>query len=81
MEQFPKKALIVNFTARFIELVLDSDQEIVFEDRLELENAVREINDEEIFAKWQEFTGAKEAESAQRIVVELLEVLVEKLKQ
>lgn len=80
LEDASKKTRIVSFTSLFIDLVLMSNEEISFNNRLELENRVREIDDQEIFEKWQEFTSTEDPESAQRAVVEFLGILIDKLK-
>ncbi|MFH1099193.1 MAG: hypothetical protein V1723_04750 [Candidatus Uhrbacteria bacterium] len=68
-----------DFTALLIDDVLRADDEVGFETRLRLENAVREIGDEAILAQWQKFTGAKTEREAQRALVDLLGVLVGKI--
>jgi hypothetical protein len=72
---------ILNFTDLFIKKVLKAEGEIDFETRLQLENAVREIKDEEILSQWQKFTEAKNEAEAQNEVKNLLELLVSKIKE
>src|SRR3989344_8907775 len=50
---------IVDFASLFIEKVLKAGGEVSFEERLNLETAVRELRDEEILAQWNRFTGSK----------------------
>ena len=71
---------VLNFTRLFIEKVLKAEEEIDFETRLQLENAVRSINDEEILNQWKKFTQSQTEEEAQKEVVELLDLLVKKIK-
>jgi len=71
---------ILDFTKLFIEKVLRAESEIDFETRLGLENAVRDIGDEEILAQWQKFTESKTEAEAQEEVKNLLEMLVDKVK-
>ena len=71
---------VLNFTRLFIEKVLKAQEEIDFETRLQLENAVRSINDEEILNQWKKFTQSQTEEEAQKEVVELLDLLVKKIK-
>ena len=50
---------IVNFLNLFIQKVLKTDEEVPFEDRLKLENTIRDIGDEELLSKWEKFTGTE----------------------
>lgn len=71
---------VLSFASLFIEKVLKADSEVNFETRLELENAVRNLGDQEILAQWQKFTEAKIQDEAQLEVKNLLGLLVEKIK-
>ncbi len=75
--QYDQKVL--NFTKLFITKVLKADGEVPFEDRLQLETAVRDINDKTIFDQWNKFVNAKTALEAQIEVKNLLEMLVSKI--
>lgn len=70
---------IVRFTKLFVNKVLKAESEVDFETRLRLENAVRDLNDEEILTQWQKFTGSKTEAEAQIQVKNLLEMLVNKI--
>lgn len=70
---------VVNFLNLFIIKVLKTDQPVSFEDRLQLENAVRDINDPEILSKWEQFTGGTNETQIQQGVKDLLEALVKKI--
>lgn len=70
---------VLDFTKLFVEKVLKADTEIDFETRLKLENAVRNLNDEEILGQWQKFTESKTETEAQETVKNLLEILVGKI--
>ena len=70
---------ILNFANLFINKVLKAEGEVSFEDRLKLENAVRDLGDEKILAQWQKFTESKTEEEAQKEVKNLLEILVNKI--
>jgi len=72
---------LLNFAKLFIDTVLKAEGEIDFETRLQLENAVRNLNDNEILAQWQKFVGSKTEIEAQKEVKNLLEILVSKIKQ
>jgi len=71
---------ILSFTNLFIEEVLKADTEVSFETRLELENAVRNLDDPEILAQWQKFTKAQTQDDAQAEVKNLLGELISKIK-
>ena len=69
----------LNFTKLFIVEVLKADSEVDFETRLKLENAVRDLNDEEILIQWQKFVDSQTEEEAQMEVKNLLEMLIRKI--
>lgn len=71
---------VLDFTKFFIEEVLKAETEVDFETRLQLENAVRSLNDEEILTNWQRFIDSKTEAEAQEQVKNLLEMLVSKIK-
>ena len=71
---------ILDFTELFIDKVLKAEWEIDFETRLNLENAVRNLGNEEILNQWQKFTGSKTEVDAQMEVKNLLEILINKIK-
>lgn len=70
---------IVTFTQLFIDKVLSGQTEVSFEDRLQLENAVRDINDQEIFDQWQKFVKSGINEEGQQNLTVLLKLLVTKI--
>lgn len=72
---------VLNFTAMFIKKVLQADKEVNFETRLSLENAVREIKDEQIISEWQNFVESKTEIEAQESVKKLLEILISKIQK
>ena len=74
-------ARILDFTNMFIEDVLMANEEVSFDTRLSLENSVRELNDEEIFAQWQKFTKAGTKDEASVEVKVLLSLLIKKIEQ
>jgi len=72
-------AKLVSFLDTFIKKVLKAQGEVSFEDRLKLENAVRDLNDKELLSLWESFTQAATAEQIQQNVKNLLEGLVNKI--
>jgi len=71
---------VLEFTKLFIEEVLKAEAEVDFETRLQLESAVRNLEDEEILAQWQKFVESETEFDAQNEVKNLLEILVSKVK-
>jgi len=75
-----KQAQVVRFMDDFINLVLDAPGEVDFDTRLRLENEVRDTKDAEILAAWKAFTDSKTEDEAQDRVVDLLKILVARLR-
>jgi len=71
---------VLEFTKLFIKKVLKAETEVDFETRLKLENAVRDLEDEEILNQWQKFVNSKTESEAQTEVKNLLELLIDKIK-
>jgi len=71
---------ILNFTSLFITKVLKAEGEVDFETRLNLENAIRNLGDNETLTQWQKFIGSQTEAEAQIEVKNLLEMLVSKIK-
>lgn len=74
------RADALSFTKTFVEKVLGAEGEISFADRLELENDVRELNDYEILNQWMRFADSKTEAGAQKEVINLLSLLLKKIK-
>lgn len=72
---------VINFTSMFIKKVLQADKEVDFETRLSLENAVRDLKDEQIMSEWQNFTVSKTEAEAQNSVKKLLGILINKIQR
>ncbi|MFA5778351.1 MAG: hypothetical protein WC870_02590 [Candidatus Paceibacterota bacterium] len=72
---------IINFASMFIKKVLQAEKEVDFETRLSLENAVRDLKDEEVMAEWQNFTASKTEADAQNSVKKLLGILITKIQK
>jgi len=70
---------ISSFLSLFIKKVLKAQGEVSFEDRLQLENAIRSINDKELLALWDKFTQSTSADQVQQNVKNLLESLASKI--
>lgn len=70
---------IINFARLFIDKVLKAEKEISFEDRLKLENDVRDLDDNEVLTQWEKFIASKTETDAQQEVKNLLELLLKKI--
>ena len=70
---------IAGFASLFVEKVLKAEKEVNFEERLILETAVRDLNNEEILLQWRKFTESETKEDAQKEVKNLLELLLKKI--
>lgn len=73
-------AKILNFMNMFIDKVLKAQGEVSFNDRLTLENAVRDLNDPQILDDWNAFVNSKTEPDAQGAVKNLLSDLAKKIK-
>lgn len=76
-QQTNEKVLVL--AKLFVEKVLQGETEVGFEDRLKLENAVRDINDKEIFDQWQKVVKSKSAQETQQEVGIFLDLLLSKI--
>lgn len=70
---------IIEFTDMFVADVLQAEGEVDFETRLKLENAVRDLNNKEIFNAWQSFVNSQTEAAAQENVESLLALLVSEM--
>jgi len=70
---------VLSFTQLFMEKVLHGSKEVSFDDRLQLENSVRDLNDKEIFDSWQTFTKAKDSTEVQYDFYALFQLLLKKI--
>lgn len=69
----------VDFTRLFISKVLKNKQEVTLPERLQLENAILDLKDEQIANIWNNFKNSKTDSEAQKNVTELLEALMNKI--
>ena len=63
------------FMKYFIDTVLNTKGPISFEDRVKLENDVRQLHDANITKEWETFLNSKDAKAAQESVVRLMSML------
>jgi len=67
------------FANLFIDKVLSGQTEVSFEDRLQLENSVRDLNDQEVFDQWQVFVKSGVGNEGQQNLTKLLKLLITKI--
>ena len=79
LEKQQMNTQVISFTQLFIDKVLKSKTEVSFEDRLKLENAVRDLKDPQILSLWENFTESAIQDQAQESVKNLLDALVRKI--
>ncbi len=77
-QQTNKKVLA--FSELFVTNVLQGGSSVSFDQRLQLENAVRDINDPKIYAAWQNFTNAKDQAQIQQNFYVLFSLLLKKIE-
>ena len=69
----------LEFTKAFVNKVLNARQEVSFDDRLRLENMVRDLNDKQVLDQWNKFVGSQTESDAQEQVKILLSLLLSKI--
>ena len=72
---------VLDFANIFINKVLRAEGEISFEDRLKIENAVRDTQDNDIYDEWQKFVGAKTELEGREEIKNLLQLIVNKISK
>jgi len=72
---------VLYFAKLFINKVLLGEGEVDFEDRLKLENAVRDVNDQKIFEQWQVFVGSQNSKDVQTAAGRILDLLFDKVSK
>src|SRR3989344_1085377 len=70
---------VLNFADLFISKVLKATSEISFEDRLQIENAVRDTKDQDIYDQWQKFVASQTLAEGQEEVKNILQLITRKL--
>lgn len=66
------------FRDMFVKNVLLSSTEIDFDTRLDMENTVRDLNDQEVLSQWQAFTKSTTQEDASFQAKKLLRLLIKR---
>lgn len=63
----------------YIDIVLNTQGTISYDDRVKLESDVRQLQDPAITAQWNAFVGSKDAKVAQSNAVKLMSILANKM--
>lgn len=76
LEREKTNTKILDFMKVFIEKVVQNDREVDFDTRLDLENRVRELNNQQVLDQWNRFTKSATEAQAQAEVKKLLLLLI-----
>ena len=79
-EKYSEDKKIDNFISLFVNNMLGTVKDISFDQRLEMENSVRAINNQAIFEQWTKFTNSANSTDAQTNAEALLQLLTNALK-
>ena len=66
-----------NFLKLFINKVIKANGTVSYEDRIQLENDVRQIHNPDITAQWELFVGSKDPKKAEAAATDLMLMLAE----
>ena len=67
------------FMKEFVDIVLNTTGAISLDDRVKLENDVRQIGDSTITTQWMNFVNSKDAKTAQTNAVKLMSMVTNKM--
>jgi len=72
---------VSRFLKLFVDVVLNNEagKTISYEDRLKLENDIRQIKDTDLTNQWDAFVASKDAKAGQENAVKLMKLLTNKL--
>ena len=70
---------VASFLKEFIDTVLNTQGTISFNDRVKLENDIRQIGDQTLTTQWTTFVSSPDSKSAQQNAVKLMALLADKM--
>jgi hypothetical protein len=70
---------ISRFLKSFIDLVLSTQGTITYDDRVKLENDIRQIHDADLTKAWDTFIASKNGDQAQANAIKLMSLLTNKM--
>jgi hypothetical protein len=79
VDNTPVRIQTARFLKLFVDVVLNTKEEISFENRVKLENDVRQLGDADIIKEWNVFVNSKDATIAQASAVKLMSMLANKM--
>ncbi len=65
----------------YIDIVLNTTGSIAYDDRVKIENDVRQLQDPLITKQWEAFASSKDAQTGQKTAVKLMSMLANKMIQ
>ena len=69
---------VSRFLKSFIDIVINTQGTVSFDDRVKLENDIRQIHDADLVKLWDVFVGSKDTKEAQANAVKLMSLLATK---
>jgi len=75
-----ERTKFTEFNKVFITEVLQSKSEVSYSTRVELDETIKNINDEGLTQQWKKFTNSQTEEEAQDETIKLLKLLAEKME-
>ena len=69
------KVKVTTFLKSFIDIVISTQGTVSFDDRVKLENDIRQIHDVDLTKQWEVFTASKDSKEAQAAAVKLMSML------
>lgn len=74
-----QRVKISHFLKLFIDKVISTQGTVSFEDRVKLENDVRQIGDPTLVTQWESFVGSTDSKIAQENAVKLMSMLINRM--
>ena len=78
-QKVTQKVQVANFNKLFVETVLNSKGTISSDDRIKLENDVRQTHDEDLINIWNVFVSSKDSKTTQENAMKILGLLANKM--
>ena len=76
---FNSRLQVAQFLKEFIDTVLNTQGTVSFDNRVKLENDIRQIKDETLTNQWNTFVNSKDSKEAQQSAVKLMALLADKM--
>ena len=70
---------VAGFLKEFIDVVLNTQGTVSFDNRVKLESDIRQIKDDSLTAQWNTFVNSKDSKTAQQSAVKLMALLADKM--